>query len=697
MNSKWVGIITVSILVPSTLRAQDAKQKESPVPTATHSLEEAEAYYNSGMDKYGKSDVDGEIADFTRAIELNPKYERAYNMRGLARTQKGDLNGAIADYSRAIELNPQNVALYNNRGKAEETKGDYDGAIADFTRVIELNPQAADYGNLTLGYAYNERGEVHAKKKQYNAATKDMQKATELDPKNGYCWSILAWYQLFDRHPREAIAASLKALKLSPDDARAININLAHGYLFNNQFVKAKSIYLENEKAKLGDDKRTFSQAVLDDFKELQDAGITHPDVEKIKTLMMITVRKDAAAEATATDNQVKRLAQRYNEIEAQLNRSVHYLKKTDAGGGTTTEQAWVNGAGDLIKVSAEHSDASGRELTEYIALDFDNDYDGMFVLTRKETPSPDGGTQVDESRKYFGEDKGGNGQLIRELRKSTHFKAGESTDTVHVPNVVVDLTRESDQMSEDELREIMLAPEKIANKLREAGSPVADPFANVKGDSGEFRVIHGTASPDGRYAIALGLARKEINWDDFVDKDYPEKGPTYYAENEDDVRNYAVELASQRILGETGCNYFGTRRRYNHRACTVTWSPDSMKFVQLWDDKWSSTACVAGKINLGPKFAGAVDLDKAIEKKTYAFVRERLDPEDGGSLSLGVDKVGDDGVIDLDASALISGGEHKGETKFAVNERLCLRETPKGLQVDILKMRRLAKESPNE
>jgi len=77
----------------------------------------------------------------------------------------------------------------------------------------------------------------------------------------------------------------LKALELSPDDAVLIKGNLAHGYLCDNQFDKAKAIYLENKDAKLNDE-RSFSQAVLDDFKELQDAGITHPDMEKIKVLM---------------------------------------------------------------------------------------------------------------------------------------------------------------------------------------------------------------------------------------------------------------------------------------------------------------------------------------------------------------------------------------------------------------------------
>src|SRR4029453_2961977 len=132
------------------------------------------------------------------------------------------------------------------------------------------------------------RADAHAKKKQYAAAINDEQKAIELDPKNGDYYLSLGWYQLHNRKTRESIAASLKALELSPDDAVIIKTNLAHGYLFDNQFDKAKVIYLENKDAKLHDG-RAFSQTVLDDFKEFREAGITHPDMEKIKALLTTT------------------------------------------------------------------------------------------------------------------------------------------------------------------------------------------------------------------------------------------------------------------------------------------------------------------------------------------------------------------------------------------------------------------------
>ena len=60
-------------------------------------------------------------------------------------------------------------------------------------------------------------------------------------------------------------------------------INLAHGYLLDNQFDKAKTIYLES---------KAYKQSVLDDLEQLEEAGITYPDMEKIKTLLNGTVEQ---------------------------------------------------------------------------------------------------------------------------------------------------------------------------------------------------------------------------------------------------------------------------------------------------------------------------------------------------------------------------------------------------------------------
>src|SRR6266498_2476057 len=377
---------------------------------------------------------------------------------------------------------------------------------------------------------------------------------------------------------------------------------------------------------------------------------------------------------------------ERYAQVEDQLARSVRYDSRDEKG---NSEQAWFNGADDLIKLAVESHDGDVRELTEYFALDFDNDYDGMFMLVRKETPAPDGGVQVEESRKYFGEEKsGGNGVLIRELRKSARFKPGEPTDTVRTPNVTVDLTKKVNQPTEEQLREMLNAPTKMAEELRK-GAPEFDPSANIKGDSDNYRVIHGSASPDGRFAIALGFARESIDWDALYDKETE----SYNAESEEDIRNYVVDLAQKKILGQTGAGWIGTRRRYNHPECVVTWSPDSSFFVQLLANKWSSDDCVAGKIATGPKFVGTVNLLKTLSPKIYAFVKKPFDREEGGALSFYNEKLTNDGAVEMKAEEYTPSGERKGEINFSVSVRLRLRETPKGLSIEAVNMRRLPKE----
>ncbi len=195
-------------------------------------------------------------------------------------------------------INRRNEAAQVANGKAQENSLENPTAVADrevlkmtqartkqFKQWLEKLKSDTKY-NPIEAETYSDRADADAKEKRYEPAVQDIQKAIELDPTNGEYYSELGWYQLFNRKPRESIAASLKALELSPDDAVLIKGNLAHAYLFDNQFDKAKAIYLESKNTKLRDDERTFSQAVLDDFKELEEAGVTHPDMEKIKALL---------------------------------------------------------------------------------------------------------------------------------------------------------------------------------------------------------------------------------------------------------------------------------------------------------------------------------------------------------------------------------------------------------------------------
>ena len=88
--------------------------------TATFSFGQktAQDYYNSGSTKDDLQDYRGAIADYNKAIELQPDYADAYNNRGNAKYNLHDLNGACLDWNKAGEfgLNEayENIKKYCN-------------------------------------------------------------------------------------------------------------------------------------------------------------------------------------------------------------------------------------------------------------------------------------------------------------------------------------------------------------------------------------------------------------------------------------------------------------------------------------------------------------------------------------------------------------------------------------------------------
>ncbi len=55
------------------------------------------------------------IAEFTKAIEIDPKCVRAYLNRAMCYNETGMPKRAVADFSKAIELNPNDAYPYDQR------------------------------------------------------------------------------------------------------------------------------------------------------------------------------------------------------------------------------------------------------------------------------------------------------------------------------------------------------------------------------------------------------------------------------------------------------------------------------------------------------------------------------------------------------------------------------------------------------
>jgi len=85
---------------------------------------------------------DDAIAEYDRAIELNPRFVEAYFVRGVVYTEgKGQYDKAISDFSKVIEITPEDADAYHNRGVAHYLIGDYSKAWEDVHKVESLGDQ----------------------------------------------------------------------------------------------------------------------------------------------------------------------------------------------------------------------------------------------------------------------------------------------------------------------------------------------------------------------------------------------------------------------------------------------------------------------------------------------------------------------------------------------------------------------------
>jgi tetratricopeptide (TPR) repeat protein len=152
-------------------------------------------------------DLDGAVADFNKAIEINPKFTTAYNNRGRANYKKGDLDAALADYDRAIELNPASHIAYENRAVLRKKRRDFPGALADIDKVIEFKP------DLALMWRY--RALIKKEAKDYEGALADYEMAIKLDPDSRLVHA--------SRDGVRRLLDCSNAIKLNPKDAQSHN------------------------------------------------------------------------------------------------------------------------------------------------------------------------------------------------------------------------------------------------------------------------------------------------------------------------------------------------------------------------------------------------------------------------------------------------------------------------------------------
>jgi tetratricopeptide (TPR) repeat protein len=215
----------------------------------------------------GKTDM--ALADCNEAIRLAPRFAAAYHNRGLIWTDVGQPDRAVEDFSEAIRLDPQHTFAYHNRGNVLRKRGEYDKAIADFDAAIRLDSE--------YSLAYYNRGIVWYDKGQYEKAVADYEHALKLGLNKPYIHNAIAWTRatcpkLSFRNGKTALKHAKIACKLTKSKEYALLDTLAAAYAQANDFESAVStIKLALEVAP--NDKRKELNACLTRYKSGKTYG----------------------------------------------------------------------------------------------------------------------------------------------------------------------------------------------------------------------------------------------------------------------------------------------------------------------------------------------------------------------------------------------------------------------------------------
>ncbi|TRU72406.1 MAG: tetratricopeptide repeat protein [Microcystis viridis Mv_BB_P_19951000_S69] len=225
---------------------QDVKQYDRALEAINRAIEIAPRsgwYSNRGNIYKDQKKWDLALADYNKALTLNPNNPRAYMARADVYEERKEWDLALADYNRAIEIDANFAAAYGSRGVFYQTRKQWDLALADYNKAITIDPNDPNsYGMRGIFYifqseeelaiadltkeieinpysvvAHSMRGVAYESMEKQDLALADFNKAIELDPNSGLGYESRGRFYTTRREWDLALADFNKALELDPN------------------------------------------------------------------------------------------------------------------------------------------------------------------------------------------------------------------------------------------------------------------------------------------------------------------------------------------------------------------------------------------------------------------------------------------------------------------------------------------------
>jgi len=187
---------------------------------------------NEGKRLYDKGRIDEAFANYTRAVDLNPRLIHAHVNLISIYAMRGDFQAAGNHYQAAVAVNPHLGEAHYNYGLALSQQKMYPQAEQMFRKAIRYSPYFAD--------AYNNLGATLDAQGNLAEAEENYRKAIENNPAHREAYFSLGRIAVKRDKPQEAIKFFLQSLTPEDEKTPTFMYSLAYVYAGTRNFSQAR-------------------------------------------------------------------------------------------------------------------------------------------------------------------------------------------------------------------------------------------------------------------------------------------------------------------------------------------------------------------------------------------------------------------------------------------------------------------------
>lgn len=167
---------------------------------------------------------------FSDFIAENPNQATAYHLRAESHWYGGNLSEAVADYSRALELDPKDVSAFLGRGQVFMECHDFSRALEDLDAALGsidgVHGADAVWKAAFEAFARNGRAATYAGLGDFGRALEEFGKSIELCPENAWVYYNRA--EAYQNHGDRKNAVENYKLALAKKDPKLTLLKRAH-------------------------------------------------------------------------------------------------------------------------------------------------------------------------------------------------------------------------------------------------------------------------------------------------------------------------------------------------------------------------------------------------------------------------------------------------------------------------------------